>query len=127
MAEEHGTSEEVFDYTLTRKELKFKIKDGAGRIGEWRLVELLGTERDEFIAQQEGRVLRDKKGNVTGVKDSKGIIPGLLAKCLYTPEGVLVPRGDVMHWPAGMQMDLFLKALSLSGLDKKGEEEAKND
>lgn len=109
-------------YSLKLRSEPIEIEDLSGVENTYYLKELTGSERNNFLTSQAKRA----KGKDKDVKDFTGACSELLTLCLYDPQNRLVPAKEIDSWPSEMQMDLFLKAITLSGLDKKGEDDAKN-
>lgn len=115
----------VKTFHLVLKKIPVKIVDGDGRENECMLKELTGKQRNDYLTKSSKKVSVSKSGDVTA-KDFSGMCSDLLAMCLHTPDDKLISAAEIDGWPSEMQMELFTMAVELSGLDKKGEEAAKN-
>jgi hypothetical protein len=92
-----------------------------------------GLERDKYVKEIRNRTTKTPQGTLE-VKDMDGLTAQiLLLACrrnhgtAENPEWKPVPLAEIQAWPAPMQTELNEKALAMSGLDKKANEEAKND
>jgi hypothetical protein len=104
-----------------------------GAIINYRLIVINGSDRDKYIKEIRKRTKKDAQGRVE-VVDMDGLTAMILTLAAQRnhgtedhPEWKPVPLAELQAWPAPMQTELNEKALAMSGLDKKGPEEAKND
>lgn len=119
----NGEAPKKMSFTKKLKEVKIDL-DGE----EYTIKELMGGYRNQYmnVARQKVEVKRkaDGEAEVT-MKDFSGHGSDLLAYCLYDPKGNLVKPDDIDAFPSDMQLELYKIAADLSGLTKKGEDEAK--
>jgi hypothetical protein len=116
-------------YSLKLKSENIPIEDDHGIVQNYVLKELKGSQRNAYLGKSSKRLAmkRDRAGETdVTVRDYTGMCSDLLGLCLYGPDGILVKAEVIDEWPSEMQMDLFIKAQKMSGLDKKSEEDAKN-
>lgn len=116
-------SEQPKRYSRRLKTKPVEIENEQGVVEVWTLKELTGADRNRFLNVQ-GKKIKTQNG--VEVKDYTGLCSDLLCLCLVSPHDKLVTAAEVDSWPSEMQMDIFKDAISLSGLDKKSEDETKN-
>lgn len=84
--------------------------------------EMTGAQRDEYFNKMASRTIRDANGEVTGMKDFKGLYSTLLSLCVYDSEGKAMAESKIQEWPDTAQKALFEIARDLNGLVKEGDE-----
>lgn len=118
-------AEQEEEFTTTLKTLPVKIN------GEtWTIREITGPQRNQFLDHNRGKMdIKKKEGTdeveVT-VKSFEGQGMDILMLTLYKPTGEIVSPAELDTWPANTILKLAEKSMTLSGLNKKGEEQAKN-
>ncbi len=124
MSETHETPT-VKRYSLKRKTIPLELEMEDGTIGQFTMVELIGSERDKFLSKQISRGT-DVKGKEKR-PEIQGACSDLLTLCMRDPQNQPVPAAQIDNWPSDMQTQLYLDAYHLSGLDRKmAQDEAKN-
>lgn len=113
-------------YSLKRKSITVMIEDEDGQERAYQIRELTGAQRNSYLEKTNAKMVMTSDGAVKP-KTFKGTGSDLLCMCLYDDQGQRVRAEVIDEWPSEMQFDLYKKAADLSGLTKKGEEEAKND
>lgn len=121
MSEGNGAPERK-RYTKRFKEQLVDIEESDGQVRTYKLKDVSGPARDEFIefrdaCMEDGKL---KKGAMNH------LIAKLLSKTLYDPEGVPVEEGEVLGLPSEIQLGLFEDAAKLCGFDKLAYQAAKN-
>jgi hypothetical protein len=114
-----------FDLDFTK--VPVKLKNVAGDVIEYALVEMDGSSRDKYLDSLKDRVKTDVSGKPTGLKTFDGFEANLLKRCMRDSEGKLVEEKLIQSWPATVKSALFAKAQEINALDDKGAKEAKND
>jgi hypothetical protein len=117
---------QVKKFKLVLKKIPVEIEDADGRTNNCMLKELTGKQRNDYLTKSSKKVVVSKAGEVKS-SDFSGMCSDLLSLCLYTPDDNLITAAEIDGWPAEMQMALYEMAVGLSGLNKKGEDEAKKD
>lgn len=113
-------------FCVKRREQVIQIEGQDGEVQNFTLRELTGEGRDDFMNIMSRKIVTTNPA-APQVKDHRGTCSALLARTLYDDKGVLVPEQTIQTWPTTMQEELFKLSVKLSALDKKAEEEAKND
>ena len=117
---------------LTRQRVPVELEDEKGKILKLTLVEMDGTQRDEYLNDSASRMEIvpgevDAQGNPrTRIKDYKGLHAKLLTVCLVDENGKAPTLAEVQAWPAAVQSALYKAAQELNRLDGKKEGDAKN-
>jgi hypothetical protein len=117
--------DEIVNVSLKLEEVDVKLVDLDGTPRNWKLKELDGEQREKY--------LNDISRRITGTgKDArfnsyKGVYSSLLSMCLYDESDTLVKAGVIEKMPSKALEVLFERARTLSGLNKEGEDQAKND
>jgi hypothetical protein len=119
------TNGEVKRYSLKRKVVVIELEGEDGTVSACELREMNGTERDRFLNTSNRRLKTDSQGNAVGVSDFNGIYADLIAQCLYR-EGALVPKSEILNFPASLQADLHRICQEINSLGDKAREAAKN-
>ena len=94
------------------------------------LKELTGEQRAKYNESFDVKIEMDETGHakaVAGGSFKSFSAKQFLALCLYGADDKLVPESVIGKYPSTMLAALHDAALSLSGLDKKALEKAKND
>jgi hypothetical protein len=111
-----------------RKRVELEIEDDDGAVRDYVVVEMSGAVRDQWLTEQAGKVRLDPKtGQPTGVKDFKGSMSGLIAKCLFTADGKPVGEDEIQKWSSSIQKELSDLCGEINGLTDKAAEAAKKD
>lgn len=118
----------IDSFDLDFAEYKFRLKN-KGVVEDYIMRELSGLERDRYLTEISGRF--DMDGKNTKVKNLVGVPEMLLSRCVYRikEDGTeeLVKANEIQTWPSSVREKLHEKATELSGLDKKADNDAKND
>ncbi len=115
-----------FEFSAVPAEQVIKIKTKEG-MQKYRMVEMSGEERDDYLDQMRDRFEITDDGKVGAIGSFKGHQTDLINRCIRTDEGGKVAAGTVEGWPASTQQGLFDLAQKINGLDKKAAQKAKND
>lgn len=113
-------------FSLRLEEYEIPIEDKDGKVTIYKLRELDGEQRSDYINFQASKAKYGADGKVTGIKDFKGIETKIVSMCLYDPDGKLVTEAFLNKVPGRLIKKLSALALRISGLDEKAEERAKN-
>lgn len=119
---------DALKFDLKLKEVPVSITDVGGREHAYVLRELTGLQRQIYNDSLDiDMTLVDGKPQIKTGEEFK--IPSdidLLAMCLYDENDKAVSRDVLGKYPTTVLTALHKVAFSLSGLDKKAEDEAKN-
>ena len=119
---------EELKFSLKLAEVPVKITGADGVEKSYVLKELDGVGKSTFLDDFTKRAARDNNGNITkNLKEVKGFQEGLITLCLFDESNKSVPVETIEKYPSGAIDSLFEAAQELSGLNKKAEEEIKND
>ncbi len=113
-------------YNAEPAKFEFQIRGAGGVIEDYYMLELLGDEREAYMNSIIGKFEITANGR-SKVKNFTGIQSGLLARCVYDRDNVLVREKLISKWPSKLQSDLYIKAQQMSGMDETAAEKAKND
>jgi hypothetical protein len=114
--------------SLKRKTIEIEIEDEDGSQKIFKVMELSGNQRDEYLNTSAKRMSYDAQGKPSGVKDFRGMHTDLLIRSVYDENGELVKGAILETWPSTTIERLFEISQELSGLDaEKIEDESKND
>jgi len=118
---------EKLEFSLKLKERPVTITDVDGVKKNYVLKELTGPQRDIYMESYDiSMTLVDGKPQI-GASSIKTFPPSdFVAMCLYDETGVLVKKEVLSTYPGSVISGLHRAGLSLSGLDREGQEEAKN-
>lgn len=117
--------EHVFD--LNSEEYPIKIKHKDGTIHPYVIRELGSEARETYLDFQAGKAKYSGKGEVTGIKDIKGLEIKLVAACLFDDMGGSVNENVIRAtFPGKTTKMLSAIAARISGLDQQAEARAKN-
>lgn len=109
------------EMSLTLNVIPFKLKGRDGRVTEYEMREMDGTERDAYLNSVKKRM----KGQ-NGVTDFDGLHAKLLSMCVYKmPNGTRLAVAQIQTWPSSVQMKLFKSAQQMNGL--REDEATKNE
>jgi len=117
---------ETRKYSLKLKEMPITILDANGQQKDYTMHELSGKQRAQYLNEMNERISISPDGK-TEIKDFEGIQESLLSKCLKDENGKLIELAVLSEYPASTLSDLFDDAQTLSGLDIKARQKAKND
>lgn len=120
-------ADEVLRLSLKLREVPVELEGENGEVKKWKIRELNGTQRNEYLNKMSSRVKMDKNGKSIGIKSFDGFQADLLSKCLYDEEGELVEAEDIESLPSNTQQKLFEKAQEISGLSVSSGEIEKNE
>lgn len=90
------------------------------------LRELTSEEREDYMNFQAQKAKYGPTGQVTGLKDIKGLQTKLVSMGLYGPDGNHVPEATIKTWAAGLVKKLADIISRVSALDNFSETRAKN-
>ncbi len=111
------------EFAAERKTEDFKVGDKT-----YQMREMDGTLRDQYNDLMIGRMDRGADGKLKGMKKLSGLDSDLLTRCVWDVEATrYVDPKTINSWPASTLEKLSKWALEFNGLDKKAEENAKND
>lgn len=88
--------------------------------------ELSSEQREEYINIQAQKAKYGAQGQVTGIKDVKGLQSKLIHMGLYGPDGNNVPEVTIRSWGSQLTKKLNDIIARLSALDNFSEARAKN-
>lgn len=127
MSDHHQNGSAPKRFSKRRVEIPFEIEEKDGAVTPYVLKALDGPGREDFMSFMAAKARLDKSGNPTGLKDMKGMTLRLLSHTVFKPDGSPVPEAEIATWPGPVQGELFDDAQRISGLNKRAEEEAKNE
>jgi len=105
--------------SLRRAEVEVIVEGDNGQEKKWRMVELLGSERNRYLNKLTSRVKVTNDGKACGIKSFDGFQSDLLCICLYNEDNRLLTKEEVEALPSLTQQSLFVRAQKISGLDDK--------
>ena len=117
---------ETRKYSLKLKEMPITILDANGQQKDYTMHELSGKQRAQYLNEMNKRISISPDGKAE-VKDFEGIQESLLSRCLKDEAGNFVTVEVLGEYPSSTLSDLFDDAQTLSGLDIKARQKAKND
>lgn len=117
--------DEPLVFTLVKKEKPFDLTVEDGSVHKYKLVELDGAQRDQWLTAQAQKVKYSEKGTPAGVSSLMGIQASLLSLAVRDGANARVPEAKIQLWPASVLNRLFELAQKMNGLDKAGMDEAK--
>lgn len=103
------------------------LEDEKGGERHYTLKEMMGNERSDYLDSINGNMNYSSTGQFIGIKSYKGMEDGLLLRCLFDEKDKPISPEDIKGMSSQVLNELFLAAQKLNGLDKKAEEESKND
>jgi len=113
-------------FTIKLKEIPIRMTLESGEEVVYKLKELTGQQRDDFLTGMSKRVNINDSSEDIDIKDFNGLQASLVSKSLYDEKNNLVPIDIVQSYPATVVSKLFEESQKLSGLDRISEEEVKN-
>lgn len=113
-------------YSLKLSEIPITIIDKSGQEKDYTMHELSGKRRAQYLNEMNERISISPDGK-TEVKDFEGIQENLLTRCLKDEAGNFITVEVLGEYPSSTLSDLFDDAQTLSGLDIKARQKAKND
>ena len=114
-------------FSVRLKTYEFDVEKLDGSVAEYKLRELTGDGRDMYLNMEKAMTAATKDGG-REIKDYTNVCANLLSLCAYDENDKIVTPDVIQTWPAAMQMELFLEAKKLSGLDAvQAKAEAKNE
>lgn len=119
--------EETLKLTLKLKEVPVLLEGEDGRERKCALMELVGSDRNEYLNLLTNRVKTSKDGKNIGIKSFDGFQSDLLTRCFYDEDGELFEKDEIEKMPSSTQQALFEKASELSDLNQEGKDDEKND
>lgn len=114
----------VFESNLD--ELPISIKEKDGSIGKYKIRELDGDQRAEYVNFQASMMRFGPDGKPTSMKYIKEAETKLACMSLIGPDGKLVSSAYINKLPGKLLKSITSIAARISGLDDKAEERAKN-
>lgn len=97
---------------------------------EYTIREIMGVQRNQYLNQVRKKVditYGEDGKPVVNQKDFTGEGIDILSLCLYDQNGTMVLPNVIEKWPASVIQELAKIAVTLSGLNKEGEEAAKKN
>ena len=113
---------EVKTFSLARKTQPVNIEMD-GETVEWKIRELTGAERDEYLMTMRKRFNKDADGQPTSMREFKDAQTTLLHLTMVNENGDTFTMDDIRNWPASLQNYLFGVSQELSKLDNADEDE----
>ena len=119
---------EKLEFSLKLKEKPVIITDKNGVKKNYVLKELTGPQRDIYMESFDiNMTLVDGKPQI-GASSIKTFPPSdFVAMCLYDENGILVKKDVLATYPGSVISSLHRAGMALSGLNKEGQEAAKNE
>jgi len=118
--------EQVMRLSLRRQEVTVILVDGQQE-RRWKLRELNGTERNQYLDKMSSRFKIGKDGKAVGIKNFDGFQADLLRASLLDEKGEPVSAEVIEALPSSTQQELFKRAQRLSGLDTEAQESKGED
>lgn len=119
-------SEEIIELSLVRKEKTVHLQDKDGSKKAYKILELNGTLRDEYMEASTRRMKWGPDGKPAGVNDIKGMGNDLLTRSLQDPDGKFVSADILNEWPSTVTKKLFEISAELSSIEMPKDDESKN-
>lgn len=114
-------------FSLKLKEVQVELEAPDGGVKTYTIRELTGAKRDDYMqfmmSKMDVGVGKDASGKMRSVDR---IQSKLLAVCLFDESNAAVQESVIQAFPASTQNELYKIASSISGMDEKAEEAAKN-
>jgi hypothetical protein len=116
---------ESLRFTAKPKEQPFDFEGLDGVVRQYKIKELLGDSRDQYLNLMKSRMEIGPDGKEK-VKDHRGLLGELLARSIFDENDKLIPLVTIQSWPNTTQMGLFKASTELSSLGEKDVEKAGN-
>ena len=113
---------DILKVSVLRKSQPVLLEIEEGKEVQIFVKEMTGAQRDEYFNKMASRTVRDANGEVTGMKDFKGLYSTLLSLCVYDSSNKSMSEKDIQEWPDSAQKALFDVARDINGLSKEGDE-----
>lgn len=113
---------ELLKVSVLRKSQPVMLEVAEGDEVKIFVKEMTGAQRDEYFNKMASRTVRDANGEVTGMKDFKGLYSTLLSLCVYDANNKPMSEKDLQDWPDSAQKALFEVARDINGLSKEDSE-----
>ena len=121
------SEEGVLRLSKKRQEVPVELTAEDGVIEKYVIREMSGKSRELYLEEQKDRMKFGPGGKMVGLKSFKGLSTSLLVRCMFNESDELVKAADLLDLPSTTLEALGEKAAEINGLNKKGEEEIKND
>lgn len=118
---------EVKRYSTARDQRKIILVDSEGKEKLYTLRVFTGSIRNSYLAAMGEKMEVNSDGSLIKVKSYEGFQEDLIALCLYDEKNNLVPREEILNYPATTIEALSQDCLEINGMNKKGEKEIKKD
>jgi hypothetical protein len=102
-------------FSIAKKSIPVVLEDEKGVEIAYSLREMTGDQLAEYSKAASLKVSTDKEGNVSEIKDYKGIYSLLLSFTLYDAHDKLVPESVIESWPHSVQKALQEEASKING------------
>jgi len=115
-------------FKAARQEQEVEIEDAQGQTKLYKLIEFSGTERTKYKSrftmdiELSNGVPTASMNNYNPMSESE-----FVSLCLFDNEGKSVSEDEINKLPGTVIVALYEAALTLCGLNKEANEEAKND
>ena len=113
---------ELLKVSVLRKSQPVMLEVAEGEEVKIFVKEMTGAQRDEYFNKMASQTVRDANGEVTGMKDFKGLYSKLLSLCVYDANSKPMSEKDLQDWPDSAQKALFEVARDINGLSKEDSE-----
>ena len=113
--------------TLKRKVVDVEVEKEDGSIGNYKLIEMTGEDRDVYLDKLSKRTKMNSEGRPTGISSFKDMEAMLIAVCLKNDKEEFVTMKEIQTFPASAVHDLHTAAQEINSLNDVGAEEVKNE
>lgn len=111
-------------FSLRLKETELELETPEGVPEKYKLRELTGAQRDQYLDGMSKRMQYNAEGKPTGLNSIASMQANLVSLSLVDSENKAIPAGIIQKWPATVLKSVFDEAQRLSGLSTTPEQSA---